>query len=275
MGNTDGCTRKFGEHDRPVRRLSFDSRRAARRVVGWPRLSFVKVPLDQMRHGTVVLAVRVNQSAVLGRTFEEENQIIISDLLVPVCHVNLERRKSRSDQCFDLTENRFVHSRHDDVEAVVDDRIGSDHAEAPITRRCQRATLILQREVHNGGHASKRSRNRPRVEVVRRRNTETAERRRQVRVRVDAAGHDPVPGGVDDLDGATRYVCGAILPCGGEVGADLDDLATPDQDVRFLRACGRHDRTTSNQYVTQVPPPSPRRSQDYPYAYGIFSCRSD
>jgi len=91
-----------------------------------------QVALDQVRDRAVVLAVRVDQSAVLRGGFEQEDQVFVTDLLVPVGHIDLERREARPDETSHLLDDRIVHVRDDHVEAIVDDGVRVNLREPPV-----------------------------------------------------------------------------------------------------------------------------------------------
>ena len=210
-------------------------------MIGRTGVTADQVALDQMRDRAVVLAVRVDQAAQLGCSLEQEKEVVVADLLVVVSHVDLERRKARSDEATHLRQHRSVHIGDDHVEAVVDDGIRCDLPEPPVPGGGQRLALPLKAEVENRRHATESPRHRPGVEVVRRRYTQPTYGVGQVGMRIDAARHDPVAARVDRP------------PLRGKPNANLDDAAVPDQDVRLLHRVGRNDLPAANQQLAQGP----------------------
>src|SRR5262249_51761784 len=97
----------------------------------------------------------------------------------------------------------------------------------------QRLALLLDREIDQRGGPAVRGRDRPRLEIIRRRGA--AKRHVEVRVRVDAAREDIFSGRVDALVGLERNLRG-----------DHADPSVLDQQIRFVGIAGGDDGAARN-----------------------------
>ena len=202
-------------------------------------LSGVQVPVDKIRDRAVVLAVDQDDSAVGAGRLEQAQQPVVVDDLVAVGHVDLEGRKPSLDQLRHLVDDIVADIRDNGVEAIVDDGVGRDFAEAPVTRQRQRLAPPLQREVDDCGDAPARARDCACKEVVGGLDPQAIDGVGQVGVGVDAPGHDPVAARIQDL---------TIV---GQVGPDFGNPPVADEDVGRLHPVRGYHRASGDQSFAQ------------------------
>ena len=205
---------------------------------------------DQVVDRAVILAVHVHETTVRAGRFQHAQQPGVVDDLVTVGHVNLEGRKAIFNHDRHFTYHTFSNIRDDCMEAVVDDGVGNDLGEAAVPGHEQGLAATLEREVDDRGHAAAGTRDGARVEVVGGGDSEAVDGVREVRVRVDPAGHDPVAGCVEDAVGAMVEWAGAMVE---RAWADGGDAAVPDEDIAPLHAVRGDDRTARDEEVAHKP----------------------
>ena len=235
--------RQIGQHDRAVRRLGFDGGRTAGGVVRRSGLPGRQVALDEVVDRAVVLAVDQDEAAVRAGHLQHTQQATIVDDLVAVGHVELEGREAILNQRRDFGQHVIAHIGDDVVESVVDDGVGLDLGEASVACVEQRFAAALQREVDDRRNPTAGTRHRAREEVVRRGDAEPVDGVPDVRVRVDAARHDPMAACVYDLG---REIGS---PRAGDTGPDRSDASVADEHVAGLHAGGGDDRPARDEEV--------------------------
>ncbi len=63
-------------------------------MVCWACLALREVSLNQMSYSTVVFTMCVYESAVLRSYLQKTNQVVVTDFLVSIGHVDLEGRET-------------------------------------------------------------------------------------------------------------------------------------------------------------------------------------
>ena len=203
---------------------------------------------DQVVDRAVILAVHVHETTVRAGHFQHAQQPPVVDDLVTVGHVNLEGRKAIFNHDRHFTYHTFSNIRDDCVEAVVDDGVGIDLGEAAVPGHEQGLAAALEREVDDRGHAAASARDGTCEEVVGGGDSEAVDGVREVCVRVDPAGHDPVAACVDGAGGARAE--GAVA---AEVRPDSGDPTVTDEHVGKLHAVRGDDRAALDQELAHEP----------------------
>ena len=204
-----------GEHDRSVRCLCFGLPRPGERVVSGVGLTLGKRLRDEHVDSDAVLGVHHDHRAVVGRGLHGSKDLAVVAVEDPgVGHEELETCHAFIDKLIHRLERIVIDTADDLVEAVVDVAFASSLVMPGGKAILHSLALGLNREVDDGRGAAPRSGPGARLEGVG--GVRAAEGQLHVRVAVDAAGNDVLPGGVDDA------VC-CRLEAGPERGIALRD----------------------------------------------------
>lgn len=180
--------------------------------------------LDEDVDGDTVLGVHHDQAAVgLGPLHGAEDLPVVAVEDAGVGHEELERGDALRDQQVHLLERRLVHVGEDHVERVVDGAVAVRLGVPGVESFAQGAPHGLDGEVDDRGGAAPGRGAGAGLEGVRR--VGAAERHLHVRVRVDTARDDVLPGGVDGPVGGPAC-CGF-----GAVRGERRDAAALDEHV--------------------------------------------
>ena len=219
--------RHIGDHDGAVRGLPFDLGRARIGVRLWPGVACGEQFRRHFRHHITVFGVDHGDGAQFGQAVEGGEKLIIihhqralvgeevlEGIDAPVLHDG-----------FHVVEDLLPPPCDRHVEGIVAVRAG--RFVVPALDRVEQAfALIGQAEIDNHRGAARQSRPRAGLKVIA--GVGAHERHLQMHMRVDPAGHDVATGRVQ-------------LLIAFQVGADLDDPACVDQDIRLVGQIMRDD----------------------------------
>jgi hypothetical protein len=139
------------------------------------------------------------RAELAGAQHGAEDRLVVEEEHARVGHEHLEAGDALLDHGAHLVEDGRRHVGRDHVERVVDQRAPFGLGVPGVERLPERAALLLDREVDDGGGAAVGRRQRARLEVVDR--ARAAERHVEMGVRVDAARDDVLALGVDGAIG--------------------------------------------------------------------------
>ncbi len=222
---------QLGEADRPVGRLALGDPRMADRVVARRAVAVLEQPRGQPFDHVVVLGMDHDEGALAPRQRQDVEHLVVAELQQVVGHVDLERAVAVADQRRQLlAQHLLARIGDDEVEGVVDDRLGSGGLVIVAHDLAQRLALVLRREGDDGRRPAERRRHRGAVEIV---GAHDAVRGflLDMAVAVDAAGQDQLPRGVD------------LRRARSEAAAERRDGAVPDTDIA-AHGVGRGDDGT-------------------------------
>jgi hypothetical protein len=144
------------------------------------------------------------RAVVRGRLHRADDLPVVAVEHAGVGHEQLEARDPLVDQLVHRLERVVVHAADDLVEPVVDRAVAVGLGVPGGQAVLDPLAGALDGEVDDRRRPAPRGGRRPGLERVGR--ERAAERQLHVRVRVDAAGHDVLPGGVDHAVGGRREV---------------------------------------------------------------------
>ena len=143
----------------------------------------------------MVLGVHHDERPVAARDRHDVEDLLVGEPQAVVGHIDLERAYALRDRRREIApQGRLVRVRDDQVEGVVDDRLGAG-TRSVVRKHCRHGiAAMLRAERHHRRRAAERRRHRRRVEIV---GAHDAHRRQllDVAMAVDAAGqHEPAAG---------------------------------------------------------------------------------
>ncbi len=245
----------LGQGDRPVGRLALDRRRVRVAVVADRRLARREELLGEPGDTVVVLGVHHGHGALTARHLEHAQGLAVVELQVVVGEVDLERGVAVADQGRQLLAEHLVARLGDDqVEGVVDDRLGAGATVVVLDHRAQRLSPERHGEGDDRGVAATGGGDASGAEIVRRLDPPVG-LLVEVTVAVDPAGQDQHAGRVD------------LLGARAEGRAERRDPAAAHAHVAAHRVRrGRH-RAAPNDQIERRHGPSPpavARLEHYP-----------
>ena len=235
--------------DGPARRLALRDARMADRMILRRSVSPVEEPIGEPPDHVVVLGVHHGHRAFAPREREHVEHLVVVELEQVVGHVHLERGVAVLDERRKLlADNPGGGVGDDEVEGVVDDRLGARAAVVRLDHLAQRLPAVLRGERDDGGGAPERGGDRPGVEVVR---AQDPGRRLllDVAVTVDPAGQHELAGGVD------------LVVAFVEVEGQGRNCAVPDPHVGGVRVGRGCDGAAANDEIESVHREPPGRER--------------
>ena len=238
VDDVDRHAGRLGQPDHAVGRLALEDRVARDAVVVGVGLALGDELGGDDVDGRPVLGVHHDQAAVLrGLLHRPEDRGVVAVEHARVGGEQLEVGDALGDQLVHLGEGVVGDVAHDHVEAVVDDGVALGLGVPRVEAGAQALALRLDREVDDARRPAERRRARPRLERVL--GERAAERQLHVGVDVDRARDDVLARRVDGLVGRR--------PARRQARPDLRDRLAVHEDVRLVRAVGRHDRAVGDQ----------------------------
>ena len=244
------------QHDRAVRRLLLHLPRAGDAVeVGGGLALRDELLGEHVDDGSVLGVHHRQQPRVRGHLHRAEDLRVVGVEDARVRHEHLEARDALVDEAGQGREGVGIHASDDLVEAVVDRAVARGEL-VPVREAVLDALAgALHGEVDDGRRAAPRGRAGAGLERVG--GARPAEGELHVRVRVDPAGDDVLPGRVDDgVDGCREVVAQQSGP-GREHG---DDRLAVDEDVGGGAPGRRDDRAAGEESRGHLTPPRSRRT---------------
>ena len=225
--------RHVGDHDGAVGRLALHFRRPRIAVRFGAVIAGRQQLLLELRDDVAVLGMNHRQRTEFGAALERRiHLVVVHHQRALVGHEVLERGDALLDDGGHLVEHLLAPPGDRHVEGIVARRLG--RLVVPHLQRFhQRLLRRRQAEVDHHRRAAGQRRARPALEIVSR--IGAHEGHFQMRVRVDASGHDIAARRVELL------VAGKVRPDGG------DRLAV-DQDVRLPRPVGGDDGSVLDDF---------------------------
>ena len=215
--------------------------------------------LGHVGHDVVLFRVHGHDPAVLRDFLEDARQVTVRHPDRPERREDLEARDAVLDRLADLADRlRRDLARQDVVEREVGVRMATEDVASPLDRlrdrHARRVRIGCERqvagEVDDRRHAAERRGARGRFRRlchhVRRAAPDLRDRDRNVRVRLDAAGHDDLAAGVDGPRGVGRQRAGL---------AQRDDRLALHPDVEQRDALRRHDLSALDDEIEHGAPP--------------------
>ena len=264
------------QRDRPVGRFGLGDAGMGHGMELGRNMALIDQVMRQPVDHVVVLGVHHDQSAVAPRQRQDVEHLVVADLHRVVGHINLERGVAILDQRRQFLPERLRRGIGDDqVEGIVDNRLGARGLVIVLHDLTQRHAAMLGGEGYHRRGAAERRRNGAGIEIV---GAHDAEARLllDVAVAVDAARQDELAAGID-LAGAFAGNCGferhdtAVLD--GDITVELavlgDDPGVADDEIVVGHVCSLSPtpprpcgRDPPRQACVRVAPSAPQALPD-------------
>ena len=208
-------------------------------------VSALEEPIGEPPNHVVILGVHHRHRAFAPREREHVEHLVVVELEQVVGHVHLERGVAVLDEGRKLlAEDLGGGVGDDEVEGVIDDRLGAGAAVVRLHDLAQRLPAVLRGEGDDGGGAPERGGDGAGVEIVRAQDTGCGHLL-DMAVAVDPARQHQLARGVDLVVGTVQVL------------RQRGDPAVTNPDVGAERIGGGRDGAASNDEIESVHLESP------------------